>query len=646
MAPEIKELYEFGPFQLDASRRIVKRDRELLPLTSKAFETLLILVRNRDRTLLKDELMKALWPDTFVEEVNLAQNISALRKALGETPGQNLYIATIPGKGYRFVGEVREGEDAGGELVVERRTTAKVVIQEQVEDLDDPRAGVTEIGRIRALPPAQEFRWWKLAFAILALVLLAGGAYFWSVRRSSVEEPSRSLAVLPFQPLSPGEDDQHLGLGVTDAVITKLSNLRELSVRPTDVSLRYADPKVDPMHAAHEMGVDSLLSGKIQKSGDHLRVTVQLVRVRDGRPLWAQTFDENVTSIFAVEDSISEKVAEALAVKLAADEKRQLARHYTENIDAYRNYLEGRYSEFTFTSDGMNKAIEYFNRAIAEDPGYALAYAGLADAYSTESDWLLPPREAMPKAEAAARKALTFDDNLAEAHGALAHALLHEWRLAESEQEFHRALTLNPSNTATYFAYGEYLASANRVDQAIAQAAPALAIDPLSPEINSFLPWDFYLKRDYDRCLSLSQKNMQMFPGFWVPHLTAGMCFFIKGQYPQAIEEFQKSRTMNPDASFPLGGIGASYAKLGKRTEALRTIKDMEELGRHVYVSPVYVGLVYDALGDRDKEFQCFAKGYEDRSEYLLWLTFDPLFDQVRHDPRFVDLVKKVGVAK
>lgn len=640
MALETKELFEFGPFRLDAGRRLLTRDGQTLPLTSKAFETLLVLVTNRDRVMLKDELMKALWPDSFVEEVNLAQNVSALRKALGESPGENLYIATIPGKGYRFVGEVREaGAEANDGLIIERHTTSQIVIQEEVDD----GAEQSQRDVLRALPPAPAPKWQRLGWILLAAALMVAGV-FWRAKFGR-PETQHSLAVLPFQALG-GDDDLHLGVGVADAVITKLSNVRQLSVRPTDVIMRYADPKVEPMQAARQLEADSLLSGKIQKSGDRIRVTVQLLRVPDGRALWAQTFDEKFTSIFAVEDSISEKVVEALAVKLAADDKKQMARHYTENIDAYRNYLEGRYSEFTFTRDGMNKAIDYFERAIAQDPSYALAYAGLADAYTTESDWLLSPREALPKAEAAARHALAFDDNLAEAHAALAHALMHEWRMAEADQEFHRALFLNPSNTTTYYEYAEYLASNGDLDHAIEQMNKALTIDPLSPEVNSFLAWDYYLRRDYDRCLEISGKAMQMFHDFWVPHLGAGMCYFAKGQYPQAIQEYEAARAMNPEASFPMAGLGMSYARLGNNGTARNVAHDMENLAKQSYISPLYIGLIYDALGERDKEFEDYAKAYDDRSEYLLWLTTDPVFDGVRGDPRFSDLVKRVAVAK
>ncbi|MGA8671363.1 MAG: winged helix-turn-helix domain-containing protein [Terracidiphilus sp.] len=649
MPKEVNEFYDFGDFRLDPARRLVVRGDQPVPLTSKVFETLLVLVRNRDRVLAKEELMNAVWPDSFVEEVNLAQNVSALRKALGESPGENRFIATIPGKGYRFVCEVREPKATRDELIVARHTRAEVTVVEEKEDEIEATRDQLATG-LPALPAPRRsvFTWKKSGWIALALVLCLAAAGFYLWRRKSVAVLSpipRSLAVLPFQPLGSGSDDDHLGLGVADAVITKLSNIRELPVRPTDVVIRYCDSK-DPMQAARELGVDSVLSGKIQKSGDRLRVTVQLVRVRDGRALWAQTFDEKTTSIFAVEDSISERVVQALAVNLASQEKLQLARHYTENIDAYRNYLAGLYSEFTFTRDGMNKAIDYFSRAIASDPRYALAYAGLADAYTTESDWLLAPREALPKAESAARKALAFDDNLAEAHGALAHALLHEWRLAESEREFHTALTLNPQSVSTYFAYGEYLASIGRPDLAIAQLHKALTIDPLSPEINSFLPWDYYLERDYAQCLTTAQKAIQMSPEFWVPHMTAGMCQYAQSQFPEAIQEYTKALAMNPESTYAQAGLGMSYARSGNRSEACRAIEKLKSMAKDTYVSPAYIAVVYQVLGDTDSEFAWYAKAYDDLAEWLLWLTVDPIYDNQRNDPRFQDLVKRVGVAQ
>lgn len=649
MSNEIRELYDFGDFRLDAARRILSRADQTVPLTSKAFETLLVLVRNRDRVLTKDELMKALWPDSFVEEVNLAQNVSALRKSLGETPGENRFIATIPGRGYRFVGEVSPGAEGGDEIVVARHTHAQVVVIEEKEDdlAAGSRAADSSPQALTAPQPNSAAVRWIVALLAVAAMTVAG-VFLWkrSHPAQKAEEAIHSLAVLPFQPLAAGSDDDHLGLGVADAVITKLSNLRQLPVRPTEVAIRYADPKVDPLQAAREMGVDSVLTGRIQKDGDRIRVTVQLVRVRDGRALWAQSFDEKTAGIFAVEDSISEQVVQALSLNLAEQEKLQLQRHYTENIDAYRNYLEGRYAEFTFTRDGMNKAIEYFNRAISSDPGYALAYAGLADAYTTESDWLLAPREALPKAEAAARKALAFDNNLAEAHEALAHALLHEWRLPESSQEFHTALALNPGNVSTYFAYSEYLASVGQTGQAIATMKEALAIDPLSPEVNSFLAWDYYLERNYSSCILSSRMAMQTFPDFWLPHMAIAMCYYMLSNYAQALDEYNKALAMNPESTFSQAGIAMSFARSGKRAEALKALDVLKSMSSRTYVSPAYVGLVHLALGDPDSEYAWLEKGYDDQAEWLLWLPVDPLFDGQRSDPRYKALVRKVGATR
>lgn len=639
MSNDRRELYKFGDFRLDAARRLLTRLDEPARLNAKALETLLLLVRNRQKVLTKDELMESLWPNTFVEEVNLAQNISALRKVLGETPGENRYIATVPGKGYQFVCEVREIGAGEKELELQK---APSVEETMAVSPAPPAPGIRTAAVPASRHPVRSVLW--AGFAVIVLLGAAAGYWFGHRDGGSFSGRAHSIAVLPFQPLGAASDDEHLGLGMADAVITRLSNIRELPVRPTDVVIRYSDPGVDPVKAAREMGVDTVLTGKVQRSGDHVRVTVQLIRSSDGRALWAESFDDKYNGIFEVEDSISEKVAQALAVKLGSSERLQLQRHYTENIDAYRYYLMGRYEEFTFTRDGMNKAIDYFNRAVADDPGYALAYAGLADAWTTESDWLIAPRDALPKADAAARKALAFDDQLAEAHGALAHALLHEWKLDESKREFQTALSLNPNSVSTYFAYGEYLASIGQPDQAIAQMNKALALDPLSPEINSFLAWDYYLKRDYSTCLTSSLRAMQMFPDFWLPHMTAGICDSISGQYPESIREFSKALAMNPDSTVSQSGIAVALAKAGKRAEALHALDQLQAMKDHTYVSPAYVSLVYLALGDRKLEYVWLQKAYEDRAEWLLWLPIDPLYDGEREDPRFKDLMRKVGI--
>ncbi|HTU45127.1 MAG TPA: winged helix-turn-helix domain-containing protein [Bryobacteraceae bacterium] len=607
MVPGTKGMYEFGPYRLDATRRTLSRGEEPLALTSKVFDTLLALVTNRHRVLLKDELMKLVWPDSFVEEVNLAQNVSALRKILGESPGQNRYIATIPGKGYRFVGEVRE----------------------------DAAPSLPQPARRRSRAPF---------IAICLFAALAASVYIVGIagKRTATFSGPRSLAVLPFRSLDKQNSDDHLGLGMTDAVITKLTNVRALVVRPTSAVLRYADGATDPAKAGHELAVESLLDGKVQKSGDRIRVTVQLVRVEDGRPLWAQTFDDKFTDIFSMEDSISEQVAHALAVKFGGEEQKELARHYTDNIEAYRDYVQGRYFEFQFTPGGLNQALREFDRAIELDPSYALAYAGLADAYTTASDWVLPPREALPKAESAARKALVFDDQLAEAHAALAHALLHEWKLQASGQEFRRALSLNPNNTSFYFAYSEYLADTGREDDAIAELNKALQLDPLSPEINGMLLWPMYLKRDYDGALAACEKTIKLYPDNWMAHWWGGFAYLMKHQFPLAFAELSKARTLNPDSTGAISSLAAAYALSGNRSQAEKLLTELMSRRSKQYVSPMDIAGIHHALGEKDEMFRWLNKAFDDEAEMLIVLQYDPQWDDLRSDPRFQELVRRV----
>ena len=635
MSPENNQLYEFGPFRADGLRRLLFREGQPVPLTSKAFDTLLVLIRNRDRVLDKDALLKAIWPNSFVEEANLAQNVSALRKALGELPGEHRFIATVPGRGYRFVSDVRPLSPMETEMTVERHTTTELVVEEEFEQ-EDTKAPA------RRLLPA--LRTW----VFLTLLAAGLGAAGWRVWKAKATAPdvaaARSIAVLPFQALD-SQGEKALGLGLADAVITKLSNLHELVVRPTSSILAYDAPSADRQTAGRDLDVEAILEGKVQKAGDRFRVTVQLLRVSDRKPLWAETFDESFTDVFAIEDAISERVAQALAVKLAQGEKQRLDRRYTANLEAYRNYLEGRYAEFRFTPDGLNQAIAYFDRAVAIDPGYALAYAGLADAYTTASDWVLSPREALPKAESAARRALEFDDGLAEAHSALAHAQMHEWKLAEAGKEFARALALNPNITSTYFAYAEYLSALRRYDQAYAEMQKALNIDPLSPEMLFLLGFPLYLNQDYERDVDAVHAAIKAHPDFWPSHMACGYGYLAERRFSESIAEFEKARALNPDATINLSGLATAQARSGNRAEAMKLLAQLKTMRAAHYVAPFDIAVVYNALGDRDQALGWLEKAYQDQSEMMLFLEIYPPVADLRGDPRFQDLVRRVGVS-
>ncbi len=335
-----KRFYKFGQFCLDAAKRVLLRGGAIVPLTRKAFDTLLVLVENRGELLEKEELMKRVWPDSFVEENNLNQSISALRKALGETAAAQNYIATVSKRGYRFIADVKESDEE-----------------------DAPKEQASEKDAV-----------------------------------------INAIAVLPFKSLSLEKTDEYLGLGMADSLITRLSNIRQIVVRPTSAVLKYTASSQDPISVGRELRVRSVLEGSVRRAAERIRVTVQLVSIPDGASLWAAKFDESFTDIFAVEDSISERVAEALTLKLTSEEKSLLTKRYTANAEAHRLYIKGRYYASRLTREGFDKGIECFNQAIALDPSYALAYEGLAYYYLESLDLLLPPGEAMPKAREAAKR--------------------------------------------------------------------------------------------------------------------------------------------------------------------------------------------------------------------------------------------------
>ena len=416
MSRQAKRLYEFGPFSIDAAERVLIRDGQVVQLTPKAFDLLLVLVENTGHLVEKDELMRILWPDTFVEEANLTNNISLLRKALAVDTAHQ-YIETVARRGYRFVAEVAESVEAPTELILEERNRLRLTLEEG----DNPES-VVEVSR--RTEEGKRFKWLPVVAVAVALAIAYAAYYFWP-KHEAPQQPIKSIAVLPLKPLVAESRDEALEMGMADTLIMRLSNLGQITVRPLSAVRRYTDLEQDAVRAGRELGVESVLEGNIQRSGDQVRVRVRLVRVADGRPLWASQFDEKVTSVFAAQDSISEQVAHFLAVKLTGEEREQLAKRYTANAEAYQAYVRGRYVWSKRTHESLERAIEYFKQAIAIDPQYALAYAGLADTYNALGGLgFFSQKEVSPKGREMAKKALELDDNLAEAHCSLAAALV------------------------------------------------------------------------------------------------------------------------------------------------------------------------------------------------------------------------------
>lgn len=587
MSNRFSRVYEFGPFCLNATEGLLLCDGRPVSLAPKALAILSVLVGKNGRLVEKSELIDRVWPDTFVEESNLTQNIFTLRKLLGKDAHGRPYIETVSRRGYRFTAEVKELRDEG-------------------QPPDDRGAGVPPLDGKRALT---------------------------------------SIAVLPFSLIGEESGDEYLKLGMADALITRLGNIRKIILRPTSAVRKYVSHEQDSIRLGQKLGVEAVLEGTIQRRGEQFRITVQLVSVSSETTLWAERFDEKFTDIFAVEDSISEQVAGALILQLTSDEKRRLTKRYTEDVEAYQAYLKGRYFWNKRTEEGMRKGVECFRQAIEIDPLYALAYAGLADSYNLLGIYnVLPPPEIFPKAKAAAVKALEIDDTVAEAHTSLASVLQHfDWDWAGAEREYRRALELNPDYATAHHWYANYLITMERHAEAMEEMRLARRLDPLSPIIDGNIGNLLYYTRRYDRALEHFRKILKMEPDFYGTHSNLGGVYEQKGMYEEAISEFEKALALDDNLS-TRAWLGHAYALAGKTAAAHEVINDLKERAQSRYISPYDIAMIYIGLGDVGQAFAWLDRAYEDRSDSLVWLRIDPRLDSIRSDPRLIDLMERVGL--
>jgi TolB-like protein/tetratricopeptide (TPR) repeat protein len=581
MSNSATAIYEFGLFRIDMERYLLLRDDEPIPLSPKVFETLLFLVRNRGRVGKKDEIINSVWPDTFVEESNLAQNVFLLRKALGEEKNEHRYIVTIPGVGYRFVAPVRE--------------------------VDGPNAS-----------------------------------------REPESTGVSSIAVLPFKDLLGDDEDKFLGPGLADALIMRLSSIRELKVRPTAAVLRYSNLKEDPLLIGRELNVDALLDGVYQRETEKIRVSVQLVSVRDGVTLWAAKFDEELTDIFAIQDSIADQVVRSLAIQLSLDEQRQIKKNYTRNPDAFQLFIKGRYFWNQRTSEGSRKALEHAQQAIAIDPTYAPAYVGLADAYNLLGALhnVLPPRESFPKARAAASRALEIDPMLAEAYASLGFInCWFEWAWAVAEQNYLKAIELKPNYSTAHHWYGELLTTMGRFEEAYVELQMAQELDPLSLAINVDLAASFYYARNFKRSERQLLDLLELNASFVRAHVILGKVYAQKGDFAKALEVLQKAVKLSGEDPVTLSVLAYAMSCAGNTIEAKKLLDDLRKTAEERYVSAYHLAEVYVGLDQKELAYKWLDRAYENRDIDLMWLKVSPVFDSLRCESRFTDLSRAVSPA-
>jgi TolB-like protein/DNA-binding winged helix-turn-helix (wHTH) protein/Flp pilus assembly protein TadD len=625
MSLEPGGFYRFGHFRLDVRERVLWRDEELIALTPKAVEVLIILVERRGQVVAKDDLMERLWPDTFVEETNLSHHIHKIREALGEQPDGSGFIETLPKRGYRFVAPVL--------APVESQPTLPA-------DEADSRGSVTLSERRRALPLA------TMVVGAALLVLIAGGYLLTmagAIARPAPATVIRSIAVLPFEPLVQSDHDEALELGMANAVIARLTKVTDLTVRPTSSVVAYTGPARNPAIAGRELRVDAVVDGKIQRSGDRIRVTVQLVTAVGGQLIWADTFDQRAEDVFAIQDAIATQLVSALRITLTTAERQELTRHGTSNLAAYDAFLRGVYHNSTFDEGGFDRAQKYLTEAVTLDPYFAQAWGALAFAYSELAATDLSTAEAAAKAKAAVQRALEIDDTVLEAHLALVNMLMYyDWDLAGAERECRRLIELAPRIPVAHQFSAWHLGLMGRFDEAISAAEHARRLDPSSFNVvGAILAIHVWSHRpdalfaEVKRVMELLQSNDPGPARAWI-----AQAMLQQGRLAEAINEFEHAAM--PDI-IKQGYLGHAYARAGRRTDAQKVIAGLESAPSRGYVPAYQLAQIYTGLGDHARAIDWLEKAHATRSAWMVWLKVEPTFDALRSDARFIDLLRRIG---
>lgn len=585
----VASLFEFGSFHLDPGEGVLLHHGRALPLTQKQLETLLVLVENSGRLVKKDELMDQVWSDACVEPANLTQTIFVLRKVLAQCEPLVNFIETAPRHGYRFVAPVKR-------IPVE----------------PDPRtAKASETSPAEDTPSHERFR---------------------------------SLAVLPFINATASADGDYFADGLTESIINRLSKLPRLRVVARTSAFRYKGQTVDPQKVGQELNVRTVLTGRLVQLGDRLIIKVDLTDVAGGWQLWGEQYQRKLSDILAMQDEIATEISNALSIKLTARERHELTKHYTDNIEAYHLYLKGRYHWNKYSHSGLRKALEYFQEAIEIDPTYALAYAGMADCYYRLSNAYLKPAQAMPRARAAALRALEIDDTLAEAHAALGLVkMLHDWDWPGAELEFRRALDLNQNSSMAHQRLGLYFNLLGRSEEAIAQLGVALNLDPLSTQIPQGLSLAYLKLGQFDRAIEVMQTPFELENNYAPTIYMLGWIHLQKGEAAEAVASFEKAVALD-DCQIFLGALGHAYAICGMRDKARDMLDQMQQQSKERYVSQYGRAVVYAGLGEKDETFACLELAYEERSDMMTWLKIGPEWASLRSDPRFISLQLRVGL--
>jgi TolB-like protein/DNA-binding winged helix-turn-helix (wHTH) protein/Tfp pilus assembly protein PilF len=628
----------FGVFEVDLLAGELRKHGLQVRLQEQPFQVLAILLERGGEVVTREELQKNLWPaDTFVDfDHGLNKAINKIRDALGDSAESPRFVETVPRRGYRFLAEVRVVDAAP---VRSPEPATQPLPGAKAPDLANLARKTATPKRL--LPSlAQKI----LVFVSLVLIAILTAWIFHSGNRLS--PVIRSLAVLPLDNISGDASQDYFADGMTDELITDLGQISALRVISRTSVMSYKGARKPLPQIARELNVDAVVEGTVLRSGDRVRITAQLIQASDDKHLWAHSYEGDLSDTLALQNQVARAIAEQIRISLNPQEQAALKNVKVVNPQAYESFLKGRYFWNKRTADGLKVAVAYFNQAIEEDPGYAQAYSGLADTYALLGDWqyaVMPPKEAFPKAKAAAIKALEMDNTLGEAHNSLAFCLDgFDWDFESAGKEFQRATELNPGYATAHHWYAWHLSLVGRNDEAIAEMKKAQSLDPLSLIINADLAELFLIAHSYDKSIEQSRKTIEMDSNFGLAHNQLAQAYLQKQMYSEAIAELRKAIQVSGGSPTFTANLARAYAGTGRRNPAIDLLNDLKKGSKPGYSHASEIAVVYAALGDKDQAMIWLEKGYEERFNPGVLLR--PGFDPLRSDPRFQNLLRRIGL--
>ncbi len=627
-----RRFYRFGRFRLDPSNRLLFQDDSVVSLTLKAFDTLLLLVENHGSVVTKEALLAGVWPNAFVDENSIAQNISLLRKLFADVDASAEYIATVPKRGYRFVLPVEEvsGTESGAAA--------------------EP-GPLPSLSPLHSPVPVRRALSFRLAFLVLIVVAGAAAVYFAVAhfRRTSTASPTRAtLAVLPFVNLTGDPEQEYFSDGLTEEMITQIgrSNPQQLAVIARTSSMAYKRTTKTVEQIGRELGANYILEGSVRGAAGHMRFTVQLIRVRDQIHLWTRAYDRASTDVLTAQSDVSHAVAEEVEFVLAPGALP--SQRAAVSPEVYDLYLQGRFHWNKRTREGLAKGIDYFRQAIARDSTYAPAYAGLADCLFLQI-WIseLPREQVIPPAKAAAHRAIELDPNLAEPHASLGIIAVAEHNWPEAESEFNRALELNSNYPTAHHWNGFRLAALGRQPDSIVELRRAIVLDPLSPILHTDLGWILILSRNPQPAIQELHKALELDAHFYLAYEYLARAHELERQYAEAISEMTKAVELSDDKPELRARLGRIYALAGKTEEARHVLAELEKESKQKPLSSMFPAWIYGGLGEKNEEITMLERAStEGNNAETAWLNVDPAYDDLRLDPRFQNVLHRAGFLK